>query len=133
MAERLLLVLLLGVASVVVYRLWVRYQLKNVAQMPPTDPILAQVRVGIPVIVYFTTPTCIPCRTQQQPALEQLRRDMADAVQILTIDATEQPDVAERWGVMTAPTTFILDKGLQPRHVNYGVADAAKLKQQLQG
>lgn len=131
MAERIAIVIIVAVIAVVIYRLWVRYQLRNITTITTTDPILTTVRPGTPVIVYFTTPNCIPCRTQQQPALEQLRRDLNDHIQIFRIDAAEDPATAERWGVMTAPTTFILDANLQPRHVNYGVADTRKLKEQL--
>ncbi len=131
MIERLAIVIGFAIVAFIVYRLWVRDQLRNVATMTATDPILTSVRPGLPTIVYFTTPGCIPCRTQQQPALEQLRRDLNDHIQIFKIDATEDPAAAERWGVMTAPTTFVLDENLKPRHVNYGVADTRKLKAQL--
>jgi thiol-disulfide isomerase/thioredoxin len=131
MPERIAIVIVITIVAVIVYRVWVRHQLRNVATMTTTDPILTSARPGIPAIVYFTTPNCIPCRTQQQPALEQLRRDLNDHIQIFKIDATEDPAAAERWGVMTAPTTFILDDHLQPRHINYGVADTRKLKEQL--
>lgn len=131
MIERIAIVIGIAIVAVIAYRLWVRYQLRNVSTMTTTDPILTSVRPGMPTIVYFTTPSCVPCRTQQQPALEQLRRDLNDHIQIFKVDATENPAAAERWGVMTAPTTFILDENLQPRYVNYGVADTRKLKEQL--
>lgn len=131
MIERIAIVIGIAIVAVFAYRWWVRHQLRNVSTMTTTDPILTSVRPGVPTIVYFTTPTCVPCRTQQQPALEQLRRDLNDHIQIFKIDATADPATAERWGVMTAPTTFILDENLQPRHVNYGVADTRKLKAQL--
>lgn len=131
MIERIAIVVVIVIVAVMVYRLWVRYQLRNVATITTTDPILISVRPGVPTIVYFTTPSCVPCRTQQQPALEQLRHDLNDHIQIFKIDATQDPATAERWGVMTAPTTFILDENLKPRHVNYGVADTRKLKAQL--
>ena len=47
------------------------------------------------------------------------------------IDATQSPKTAERWGVMSAPTTFVLDNTFQPKHINHGVADVNKLKRQL--
>ena len=87
--------------------------------------------LGKPTIVYFTTPFCMPCKTQQQPALTQLRSEL-DHVQVVQIDATEQPDVADRWGVFSAPTTFILDTLGQPREVNHGVADVHKLRRQIE-
>jgi thioredoxin-like negative regulator of GroEL len=108
-----------------------RRNLAQVAQTAPLDPILQDTQRGIPTIVYFTTPGCVPCKTQQQPALARLKANSDQPIQIIQIDAAEQPEVAQRWGVMTAPTTFVLDAQGKPRAVNYGVADEHKLRQQL--
>jgi hypothetical protein len=50
---------------------------------------------------------------------------------VIQVDASEQPDVAERWGVFSAPTTFVLDPDHMPRQVNRGVASVETLKKQL--
>ncbi len=131
MFERLLFAVVLLLVSVMVYRMYIRRQLERVAQSINIDPILIDTELGKPTIVYFTTPFCMPCKTQQQPALTQLRSELDD-VQVVEIDATEQPDVADRWGVFSAPTTFILDKLGQPREVNHGVADVRKLRRQIE-
>ncbi|MBX3035334.1 MAG: thioredoxin family protein [Anaerolineales bacterium] len=85
-----------------------------------------------PVIVYFTTPDCVPCKTIQRPALDKLTSTYGDKLQVLEIDATERPDLAKTWGVMSVPTTFLLDSHGKPRYVNNGVARAEKLIEQLQ-
>lgn len=130
MLERLFIVILLAIFGIVAYQLSTRRHLRKIAEQLNTDPILLGLSREVPTIVYFTTPNCIPCKTQQQPALQKLGEMLR--VQIVQIDATENPDAAERWGVMTAPTTFILDNQWQPKTVNYGVADETKLYQQLQ-
>ena len=84
-----------------------------------------------PVIVYFTTPDCAPCKTVQRPALSKVSDLMGDSLQVIEIDATEQPDVARRWGVMSVPTTFLLNARGEARYVNNGVARAEKLLEQL--
>ena len=86
---------------------------------------------GIPVIVLFTTPQCVPCRAIQRPALEELQKRLLDRIQIIEIDALERPDLARLWSVLTVPTTFVLDAAGRPLHVNNGVASAAKLLSQL--
>jgi len=130
MFERLLIALLLMAAGILIYQFYTRQQLKRVRQAIPIDPLLQNLDAAKPTIVYFTTPGCIPCRVQQQPALEQLQREIA--VQVVKVDATQDPDAADRWGVMSAPTTFVLDRNGQPIEVNHGVADANKLKRQIE-
>jgi thioredoxin 1 len=87
---------------------------------------------GLPTILYFTTPSCVPCRTVQAPALERVRAHYHDAVQVIKIDAQEHPEVADHWGVMTVPTTFVIDPKGKARYFNPGVALAEKLEQQLE-
>lgn len=86
---------------------------------------------GVPAILYFTAPDCVPCRTVQGPAIEELRAQFGDRLQIIRVDASERIDLANQWGVLSVPTTFIIDAQAQPRHVNNGVASATKLRQQL--
>jgi thioredoxin-like negative regulator of GroEL len=129
MIERLVIALLLLAVGWAIYQTYRRRQL---AQIVPSDPILAGLNLQVPTIVYFTTPTCLPCKTRQQPALRILSTELGDQLQIVQIDATQQPDVADRWGVMTAPTTFVLDKQGKASAVNHGVADVPLLKKQLQ-
>ena len=85
-----------------------------------------------PVIVYFTTPDCVPCKTVQRPALDQIRSLLGEKLQVVEIDVSERPDLAKRWGVMSVPTTFLLDARGEARYVNNGVARAEKLMEQIQ-
>jgi len=85
-----------------------------------------------PVIVYFTTPDCAPCKTVQRPALQKVTNLLGDEVEVVEIDATERPDLAKTWGVMSVPTTFLLDARGEARYVNNGVTRAEKLIEQLQ-
>jgi thiol-disulfide isomerase/thioredoxin len=85
-----------------------------------------------PVLVYFTTPTCAPCKTIQRPAIDQIARLLGEKLHVVEIDAMERPDLAKTWGVMSVPTTFLLDSRGQARYVNNGVARAEKLMEQIQ-
>jgi thioredoxin 1 len=85
-----------------------------------------------PVIVYFTTPDCAPCKTIQRPALNKLSSLMGDKLHVVEIDATQRPDLAKQWGVMSVPTTFLLNARGEARYVNNGVARVEKLMEQLQ-
>jgi thiol-disulfide isomerase/thioredoxin len=92
---------------------------------------LGQIRPDAFTLVYFTTPTCVPCKTVQRPAIQKLTQLLGTALHVIEIDATEQPEVASRWGVMSVPTTFVIDPGGKLRHVNHGVARMEKLLVQL--
>lgn len=93
---------------------------------------LESLRPGIPAILYFTSPMCVPCKTVQRPELARLQTRMGEnGVQIIQVDCTERPDLAEYWGVLSVPTTFIIDAKGQPRGVNHGVVRADKLYQQI--
>jgi len=85
-----------------------------------------------PVIVYFTTPDCAPCKTVQRPALSRVSQLLGDSLEVVEIDATQRPDLAKQWGVMSVPTTFLLDARGEARYVNNGVTRAEKLMEQLQ-
>jgi thiol-disulfide isomerase/thioredoxin len=87
---------------------------------------------GLPAILYFTTPECQPCKTIQRPALQRLQDRLGSRLQVVEVDAQERPDLASRWGVLSVPTTFIIDSSGQLRHVNHGVTRAEKLMQQLE-
>lgn len=132
MIERLLIALVLIVAGVVAYQLFIQAQRRYTTALVPRDPLLKDIERGTPIIVYFTTPMCAPCRTIQTPALSKLQTELGEKLHIIKIDATEQPQDADRWGVFSSPTTFIIDSEGKTQAVNHGVADYAKLKRQLE-
>ncbi len=85
-----------------------------------------------PVIVYFTTPDCAPCKTVQRPAIQKVMTLYGENLEVVEIDATQRPDIAKTWGVMSVPTTFLLDARGEARFVNNGVTRVEKLMEQLQ-
>jgi thioredoxin-like negative regulator of GroEL len=92
---------------------------------------LESLRPGVPAILYFTSPTCVPCKTVQRPELRKLKKQLGENIQIIQADCTERPDLAEYWGVLSVPTTFIIDAKGRPRGVNHGVTRADKLHKQI--
>jgi protein-disulfide isomerase-like protein with CxxC motif len=60
-----------------------------------------------------------------------VQQTLGDEVQIIEVDASKRVDLANEWGVMSVPTTFIIDKNGQPRKINQGVTRAEKLLEQL--
>jgi thiol-disulfide isomerase/thioredoxin len=84
-----------------------------------------------PTIVYFTTPDCAPCKTVQRPALQRLTDLLGERLHIIEIDATQHPEVAQKWGVLSVPTTFLLDEKGAAKYVNNGVTRLEKLLEQV--
>ena len=84
-----------------------------------------------PGLLYFTTDTCVQCRTRQWPAIQQALASLGLPIDLKRIDAVENPELADRWGVLTVPTTVVLDRSGRALAVNYGVAETHKLVDQL--
>ena len=121
-----LLLLFGGISLNLLYQRWVRFRFSKLL------PDLGPLRSGAFALVYFTTPACVPCKTVQRPAIQEVSQILGDALQVFEIDATQQPGIASRWGVLSVPTTFIIDPRGKMRHANYGVARAEKLLMQIQ-
>ncbi len=86
-----------------------------------------------PGIVLFTADYCGPCKHRQRPTIQKVIAHFGDqTIQFIQIDVDTMPDVADRWGVMSLPTTVILDKDGQPIHINHGVTPQEILTHQLQ-
>ena len=86
-----------------------------------------------PGIVLFTADYCGPCKHRQRPTIQKVIAHFGvDAIQFIMVDVDVLPDVANRWGVMSLPTTVMLDKSGQPVHINHGVTPRETLTHQLQ-
>lgn len=131
MIERIFFVLLLGVIGVAAYYLYTRHQIRLATKQITADSLL-DINPDQATLVYFTTPFCAPCKLQQTPNLERLQDEMGDGLHIIRIDATEEPHVAEKWGVISVPTTFVLDHKGQPRKVHNGVVGVDTLRQDIE-
>jgi thiol-disulfide isomerase/thioredoxin len=128
-AIRMFLAIGISLAGWALFHLVSRLNLRRVEAVAPR---LDALEPGKAAIVYFTTPDCAACKSVQRPALVRLQQMMGNRLQIIEINAYENPDMAKTWGVMSVPTTFVLDLKGSPRQVNYGVTPAEKLFSQIQ-
>ncbi len=128
MLERLALTLLLIAVGIASYRLHQWAHLRRNAQNALD---LMGYRPGRPAILYFSAPGCGPCLAVQDPALKELSAQAGSRLQIIRIDALEHPALADAWGVLSVPTTFLIDSSCRPRGVNSGPVQAPRLRGQL--
>jgi thioredoxin 1 len=132
--ERLLVLIVLAVVVAAGFGLWRVYQrrrLAGVAEQGAPAEVVGLVGGRRPAVLYFTTAECAQCRLQQTPILSQLAARVDVAVHKL--DAVEQEALARFYGIMTVPTTVVLDAELRPLAVNHGVAPLPKLLAQVTG
>jgi thiol-disulfide isomerase/thioredoxin len=85
----------------------------------------------VPLVLYFKSPGCVICRSEQEPQLERLDALGDVAFELQTVDVAQDPETAKRYRVLSAPTTFVLDRSGIVKAVNLGPATAEALKGQL--
>ncbi len=88
---------------------------------------------SIPTIVYFWSPRCHLCLSAQKPILERIVKEYGEKyLHLISYNVDESSDIAKTWGVMTIPTTFIVDQSGEVLFVNAGLATDRALHRQLQ-
>jgi len=128
MLERTLIVLVLVVMAWAV----LRWNQRRIFKRRVQDGLQLDAYVpGSPAVLYFTLPGCLPCQTIQKPALTELEDWIGPGLQILTVDASLDLDLARAWGVLSVPTTFLIDSLGRPRRVNHGAVSAPVLLEQF--
>jgi thiol-disulfide isomerase/thioredoxin len=137
MVARIGIVVGIVVIGLAAYQVGTRWQVSRVTrasrgQNGAANGLLSELRPGVPGIVYFWSPDCPPCLTVQKPALAALQEELGDdGLQVLAVNVYERPDLAESWGVLSLPTTFVVDGQGEPRGINNGVAREDKLHRQV--
>jgi thioredoxin 1 len=132
--ERVFVVLAI-IAAVSLFGLaWQRVQASRLRKLGATGApgeLVQLVGAGKPAVLYFSTRECVQCRYQQAPILNQFTAQTQVAV--VPVDAVEQDNLARYYGIMTVPSTVLLDDALRPVAVNHGLATLPRLHAQLRG
>ncbi len=101
---------------------------------PATDLLPADVR-GQPgpfrLILAFSTPGCVLCQTAQAPSLESVVQRYPGRVVVRYVDAVAIPELANRFGIFTVPSTVLVDGAGSVLAINHGLAGPEKLVRQL--
>ena len=124
----LLMLLLVSIVAVYAWRWTAQRRLQQVAMQSLPPAIDALLTAGKPAFLYFTTRECSQCRFRQSPILMQLQQQRG--VNVVTVDAAKQHEVANFYGVMTVPSTILIDANSRPIAINHGLATSPQLTQQ---
>lgn len=131
MVERTIILLFVIVAAIGLWQLWRYYQSKRLIQLAHVsvpDTLAGRLPPG-PTVLYFTGVHCAQCRLQQTPILAQLVNTVK--INLHTVDAVQEDTIARFYGVMTLPTTILLDHRHTPKAINHGLASLPQLRQQI--
>jgi thioredoxin 1 len=65
---------------------------------------------NVPVLVDFGAAWCAPCR-MIAPVLEEIAEEQAEAVRIIKVDADNNPELSNRFGIRNIPTLLFFKGG----------------------
>ncbi len=133
MLERLLWLLVAVLFCGGAWGIWRVWQARRLAalQARPAPSLLDDVAPSGPALLYFSTGDCAQCRFQQAPILQRLVATAPVPVPVVALDAVEREDLARHFGILTVPSTVLLDGAQRPVAINHGLAPLHKLQQQL--
>ncbi len=133
MPERFAALLAVVLLAVVVWGIWQLYKLRHRVRLPGWNAG-APIHAGenSPVLLVFTAPGCAICKRKQHPAVEVVAQELGEALSVNEIDATSQPELAAQYGVVTVPSSVVIDTNGNVQAMNHGFASTEKLRLQLQ-
>jgi len=82
-------------------------------------------------ILAFSSADCRQCHEMQIPALQRVLDARGSNVSIAEVDAPNSPELAQRYRVLTLPSTVIMDAAGRAHAVNYGFANTQRLLDQV--
>ena len=82
-----------------------------------------------PVFIDFWATWCGPCR-MMAPVVEELAQRMGEAVKVCKIDIDQNPELAEKYGVMSIPTFIVIKNGSETARI-VGVTPKTELEKMV--
>jgi thioredoxin-like negative regulator of GroEL len=136
MPERFAVVIGLAAAvmvAVLAIRFWNLRRVKQLRHAAPLWDALGETPDGRRTLVAFSTRSCAACHTAQAPAVKAVEQQLgASELRVIHVDASRQPEVARTFGVLTVPSTVVLEPEGRIVAINQGFAPSRRLIEQLQ-
>jgi len=80
-------------------------------------------KAGLPLLVDFYSPTCVPCLAMH-PIVESLARRRAGEVMVARINVDQNPQLAAQFMIQGVPTFLILHKGRERGRTTGAISEA---------
>lgn len=109
MTQRLLVLALAAASGAVllgIYSLY-RKRLTGAPDFLRIDELGLELMSGCCAFVVFTSPACSPCKSAIQVVTTAMQ-NAPNPTELVTIDASEQPEIALHHNVRTIPTVFLI-------------------------
>ena len=106
-------------------------EVAEVAEVSDETFVNTVLRSGRPVLVDFGAPWCPPCLAMA-PVLQTLAAEYAGRVDVVTLNADDNPATIGRYGVLSLPTFMLFRDGAEAVRL-MGARPAAALRQVLDG
>lgn len=130
--------IMLAIAALLALAIWAgrglvrSRQARALAVMAPAELLASGGHAGKAVrILVFRSDDCTQCHTLQAPAIESVLVARGAEVTVLEVDAPTSPELTQRYGILTLPSTIVVDATGRTRAANFGFANAAKLLTQV--
>jgi thioredoxin 1 len=102
----LVAVMAMGALLVLLYG-WYRKRWTPLPERLRVEDLGLELMSGCCAFVVFTTPSCRPCKAAVK-VVSEIAREAAGPTEVVTVDATQSPELALRYEVRTIPTVFLI-------------------------